>query len=163
MSSDPLYLSLIIVLTIGSVSALLLALVGSLLASWVSVRNRSTSFAVMRALGTAPAQITRVLLWEQVVVYATALFLGIIFGAILSASAVPTLAFASLSAGGVLSSLSSDEFYVFQRIIPAQVVIPYSLGLAFAALVVICAGALWIMASIALRPSMSQTLRLNED
>jgi ABC-type antimicrobial peptide transport system permease subunit len=163
MSSDPLYLSLIIVLTIGSATALLLALVGSLLASWMSVRNRLTSFAVMRALGTAPAQITRVLLWEQVVIYATALFLGIIFGAILSATAVPTLAFTSLSAGGVLSSLTSDEFYVFQRIIPAQVVIPFSLGLAFAALVAICVVALWIMASVTLRPSMSQTLRLNED
>jgi ABC-type antimicrobial peptide transport system permease subunit len=163
MSNDPLYLSLIIVLTIGSVTALLLALVGSLLASWMSVRNRMTSFAVMRALGTAPAQITRVLLWEQVVIYATALFLGIIFGAILSATAVPTLAFTSLSAGGVLSNLSSDEFYVFQRIIPAQVVIPLSLGLAFAALVAICVIALWIMAFVTLRPSMSQTLRLNED
>lgn len=163
MSSDPLYLSLIIVLTIGSVTALLLALVGSLLSSWMSVRNRLTSFAVMRALGTAPTQITSVLLWEQVVIYATALFLGIIFGAILSATAVPTLAFTSLSAGGVLSSLSSDEFYIFQRIIPAQVVIPPSLGLAFAALVAICVVALWIMASVTLRPSMSQTLRLNED
>ena len=99
MSSDPLYLSLIIVLTIGSVTALLLALVGSLLASWLNVRNRLTSFAVMRALGTAPVQITKVLLWEQIVMYATALFLGIIFGAILSATAVPTLAFTSLSAG----------------------------------------------------------------
>jgi ABC-type antimicrobial peptide transport system permease subunit len=163
MSSDPLYLSLIIVLTIGSVTALLLALVGSLLASWISVRNRLTSFAVMRALGTAPAQITRIVLWEQVVIYASALCLGIIFGAILSATAVPTLAFTSLSAGGVLSSLSSDEFYVFQRIIPAQVVIPLSLGLAFAALVAICVIALWIMASVTLQPSMSQTLRLNED
>ena len=163
MSSDPLYLSFIIILTIGSVTALLLALVGSLLASWMSVRNRLTSFAVMRALGTTPGQITRVLLWEQVVVYATALFLGIIFGAILSATAVPTLAFASVSAGGVLSSLSSDEFYVFERIIPAHVVIPLSLGLAFVVLVAICVVALWIMASVTLRPSMSQTLRLNED
>src|SRR5207248_6186831 len=163
MSSDPLYLSLIIVLTIGSVTALLLALVGSLLASWMSVRNRLTSFAIMRALGTTPAQVTRVLLWEQVVIYATALFLGIIFVAILSATAVSTLAFTSLSAGGVLSSLSSDEFYVFQRIIPAQVIIPLSLGLTFAALVSIYVVALWIMASVTLRPSMSQTLRLNED
>jgi ABC-type antimicrobial peptide transport system permease subunit len=163
MSSDPLYLSLIIVLTIGSVTALLLALVGSLLASWLGVRNRLTSFTVMRALGTVPAQITKVLLWEQIIVYTTALLLGIVFGAILSATAVPTLAFTSLSAGGVLSSLSSDEFYVFQRIIPAQVVIPLSLGLAFAALVAIFVIALWIMASVTLHPSMSQTLRLNED
>ena len=163
MSSDPLYLSFIIILTIGSVTALLLALIGTLLASWISVRNRLTSFAIMRALGTTPGQITRVLLWEQGVIYATALCLGIIFGAILSATAVPTLAFASISAGGVLSSLSSDEFYIFERIIPAHVVIPLSLGLAFVALVAICVVALWIMASVTLRPSMSQTLRVNED
>jgi ABC-type antimicrobial peptide transport system permease subunit len=117
----------------------------------------------MRALGTTPGQITRVLLWEQGVIYATALCLGIIFGAILSANAVPTLAFASVSAGGVLSSLSSDEFYVFEHIIPAHVVIPLSLGLAFVALVAICVVALWIMASVSLRPSMSQTLRVNEN
>ncbi len=163
MGSDPLYLSLMIILTIGSLTALLLALVGNLLASWMSVRIRLTSFAVLRALGTTPGQITRVLLWEQVVIYSTALLLGIIFGAIISATAVSTLAFSSISASGVLSSLSSDEFYVFQRIIPAQIVIPLSLGLAFAALVVICVTALGIMVGVTLRPSMSQTLRLNED
>jgi ABC-type antimicrobial peptide transport system permease subunit len=69
----------------------------------------------------------------------------------------------STSAGGVLSGLSSDEFYVLQRIIPAQVIIPLSLGLAFAALVAICVVTLWIMANVTLRPSMSQTLWLNED
>ncbi len=163
MGSDPLYLSLMIILTIGSLTALLLALVGNLLASWMSVRIRLTSFAVLRALGTTPGQVTRVLLWEQVVIYSTALLLGIIFGAIISATAVSTLAFSSISASGVLSSLSSDEFYVFQRIIPAQIVIPLSLGLAFVALVVICITALGIMAGVTLRPSMSQTLRLNED
>jgi ABC-type antimicrobial peptide transport system permease subunit len=163
MGSDPLYLSLMIILTIGSLTALLLALVGNLLASWMSVRTRLTSFALLRALGTTPGQITRVLLWEQVVIYSTALLLGVIFGAIISATAVSTLAFSSISASGVLSSLSSDEFYVFQRILPAQIVIPLSLGLAFVALVVICVTALGIMVGVTLRPSMSQTLRLNED
>jgi ABC-type lipoprotein release transport system permease subunit len=163
MSSDPLSLGLTSVLTIGSVTALLLALVGSLLASWMGVRNRLTSFAVMRALGSTPAQVTSVLVWEQIVIYVAALFLGLIFGAVLSANAVPALAFTSLSTGGILSSLSSDEFYVFQRIMPVQVVIPLSLGLAFAALVAICIVVLWMMTNVTLRPSMSQTLWLNED
>ncbi len=70
----------------------------------------------------------------------------------LSATAVPTQAFTSLSTGEVLSSLSNDEFYVFQRVIPAQVVFPLSLVLAFAALVAICVVSLWIMAIVTLRP-----------
>ncbi len=163
MSHDPLYLSLIIILVTGAVTALLLILVGNLLASWLSVRVRLTNFAVLRALGASPLQVTRVLLWEQVLIYSTALLLGIIFGAVLSATAVPTLAFTSIPATGVLSSLSSEQLYAIQHIIPAQIVVPLSLGLAFAGLVAICGIALAIMAGVVLRPSMSQTLRLNED
>src|SRR5437660_10450698 len=63
LNTDPLYLNLLIVLTTGTTSALLLALVGDLLASWLSVRMRLASFAVLRALGGTPWQIARVLMW----------------------------------------------------------------------------------------------------
>jgi hypothetical protein len=59
--------------------------------------------------------------------------------------------------------MSNDEFYVIQQIIPAQVIFPLSLGLALLALVAICILALGTMASVVLRPSMAQTLRLNAD
>ena len=163
MSTDLLYLSIIIILMVGAATALLLALVGNLLASWQSVRARLTNFAVLRSLGATFGQITSVLLWEQGIVYSAALLLGVIFGAVLSATAVPLLTFTSTPTSGILSGISNDEFYAIQQIIPAQIILPLSLGLAFLALVAICVLALGTMASVVLRPSVSQTLRLNAD
>jgi ABC-type antimicrobial peptide transport system permease subunit len=163
MSTDPLYLSIIIILIVGAATALLLALVGNLLASWQSVRARLTNFAVLRSLGATFGQITSVLLWEQGIVYSAALLLGVIFGAVLSATAVPLLTFTSTPTSGILSGISNDEFYAIQQIIPAQIILPLSLGLAFLALVAICVLALGTMAGVVLRPSVSQTLRLNTD
>jgi len=142
---------------------LLLTLGGDLLASWLSVRTRLASFAVLRALGATPGQITGVLLWEQGMIYGAALVLGVIFGAVLSVTAVPALVFTSAPAGGVLSSISNEEFYLIQHIIPTQIIIPLSLWLAFMALVAVFALALGTTAGVVLHPSMSQTLRLNED
>jgi hypothetical protein len=103
------------------------------------------------------------LLWEQGIVYSAALLLGVIFGAVLSATAAPLLTFTSTPTSGILSGISNDEFYAIQQIIPAQIILPLSLGLAFLALVAICVLALGTMAGVVLRPSVSQTLRLNAD
>lgn len=163
MHNDPLYLNLIIILVVGAATALLLTLVGDLIASWLGVRTRVTNFAVLRSLGATSGQVTRVLLWEQVIVYIAALLLGVVFGVVLSATAVPTLSFSSTPAGGVLGSISNDEFFAIQHIIPTQIIVPLSLGLAFIALVAVCVFALGTMVSVVVRPSMSQALRLNED
>ncbi len=163
MRNDPLYLSIIIVLIVGAISALLLALVGDLLASWLSVRTRLTNFAVLRALGATPGQVIGVLLWEQGIVYAGALLLGVIFGAVLSATAVPTLVFTSAPAGGVLTSLSNEEFFIMQRVIPTHIVIPLSLELAFMVFVAICVLVLATIAGMVVRPRLGQALRLSED
>ncbi len=163
MSNDPLYLSIIIILIVGATTALLLALIGNLLASWQSVRARLTNFAVLRSLGATFGQIMSVLLWEQGIVYIAAILLGVIFGAVLSATAVPLLTFTSAPSSGILSGISNDEFYAIQQIIPAQIILPLSLGLVFLALIAICILALGTMAGVALRPSVSQTLRLNAD
>ncbi len=163
MHNDPLYLNLIIILVVGAATALLLTLVGDLIASWLGVRTRVTNFAVLRSLGATSGQVTRVLLWEQVIVYIAALLLGVVFGVVLSATAVPTLSFSSTPAGGVLGSISNDEFFAIQHIIPTQIIVPLSLGLAFIALVAVCVFALGTMVGVVVRPSMSQALRLNED
>jgi ABC-type lipoprotein release transport system permease subunit len=163
MLNDPLYLSLIIMLTIGALTALLLVLAGNLLASWLNVRIRLTNFAVLRALGASSIQVTSVLIWEQVVIYTAAILLGLIFGAITSFTAVPTLVFTSVPATGILSSISTDSFYALQSILPVQIVLPLSLVLVFVALVIVCILALGTMAAVVLRLSMSQILRLNED
>ncbi len=127
------------------------------------MRTRVTNFAVLRSLGATSGQVTRVLLWEQVIVYIAALLLGVVFGVVLSATAVPTLSFSSTPAGGVLGSISNDEFFAIQHIIPTQIIVPLSLGLAFIALVAVCVFALGTMVGVVVRPSMSQALRLNED
>jgi len=136
-------------------------LLGTLIASWLSVRSRLTNFVVLRALGSPPGQIARVLLWEQGVVYTTAIVLGMLFGAVLIAAIVPALVFVGAPNHG--AAISSGEFYVIQHVLPVQIVLPLSLLIVFAALGGIFVAALWIMARVVSQPSMSQTLRLSED
>lgn len=163
MGSDPLSFGLILLLAVGAVTTLLLTLVGDLLASWLNVRARLTGFVVLRSLGAAPIQVTGVLLWEQGIIYIVACLTGILFGLVLPLTVVPALTFTSAPAGGILSSVSVDEFYVIQHIIPTQIVIPPTLAFAFVALVILCAIALYMMARTVLHPSTSQTLRMSED
>ena len=91
---DPLQLNLVGTLLVGATTALALALIGGWIASWLNTRSRLTSFAVLRALGTTPRQILRVLLWEYGIIYLTSLALGFLFGWLLSSAALPALVFA---------------------------------------------------------------------
>jgi hypothetical protein len=161
LEKDPLYLALLDVLILGTITTILLALVGNLIASWLSARARLINFAVLRALGTAPGQLAGVLTWEQVVIYTTAIALGAVFGALLAATIVPALVFTGVTS--YVTDTSSGEFYILQHILPIEVVVPSLLVIVFVALVVICAGAIWMMARVASRPSIGQTLRLSAD
>ena len=158
---DPLYLDLIGVLTMGAAMSVLLALVGSLLTSWLSARMRLKSFALLRALGSTPRQIASVLFWEQGLVYLTALGLGALFGAFLVMTLVPELIFTSPPATDV--PISRGEFYALQHLLSIQIVLPAVLSIALTALVVICLFALAMMARLVSKPALSQILRLNED
>src|SRR5581483_7724094 len=160
--TDPLYLDLNGILTIGAFTTLLLALLGDLLASWLSARTRLANFAILRALGTAPWQVASVLTWEQCIVYSTAIFLGILFGLFLSLTVVPSLVFTSVP-NSIGDQISSAQFYILQHIIPVQVTFPQSLGIILIALLLICVIALGMMVRVVSKPSMSQTLRLNSD
>src|SRR5205807_5558755 len=79
------------VLAMGVGAALLLALLGTLLSSWLNASNRLTSFAILRALGMAPRQVTAVLLWEQGFVYLLGFLLGSGLGLMLTIFAAPTV------------------------------------------------------------------------
>jgi putative ABC transport system permease protein len=160
---EPLYLDLIGVLTLGASTALLLALVGNLVASWLNAQGRLANFAVLRALGAAPPQIASTLTWEQCIIYSTSIFLGVLFGAIFSALAVPQLIFTSVDSSGATSDLTSSQFYAAQSVPPIQIVISPMLVVVLAVLVVICVVALGMMIRVVSRPSISQTLRLNQD
>lgn len=144
------------VLAIGVGAALILALLGTLLSSWLHASSRLTSFALVRALGMAPRQIASVLLWEQGFVYMLALLLGCGLGSLLTIFVAPAVALLDLA--GPSSRVNPYD------VPPIQTVIPYpQLLLLLGGLVLICLVALLLMARIVSRPSMSQTLRLNED
>ncbi|HEY7358699.1 MAG TPA: FtsX-like permease family protein, partial [Ktedonobacterales bacterium] len=161
MQRDPYSVAINGILLLGVGLTLLLALVGALVASWLNARSRLTNFAVLRALGGAPRQIASVFAWEQGIIYAVAGGLGLIFGALLALTGVPGLVFTNPIAPG--DTISDAEFYVIQRVLPPQVVWPGTLVAAAAAFLVICALALALMTRVVAKPSIGQTLRLNED
>ena len=163
LNSDPLTLDLIGELVLGASTALLLALLGNLLASWLSARNRLTNFAILRALGTSPAQVASVLTWEQGIIYITALVLGVLFGTLLSFITIPALVFSSVPTNGPTSGTNNGEFYALQHILPVQIVVPLSLIVALVVLVGICLVTLSMMVRVVTQPELSQALRLNED
>lgn len=161
MSSNPLYLALLGVLLVGTITALLLGLLGNMVVSWLSARSRFVNFAVMRALGTAPSQIAGILTYEQVIVYATAIGLGVAFGILLSFLILPAFVFTS-PVGNAIGG--TGLLYVTQSVPPIQMVIPGVLiALAVGILVAICIVALGMMVRIVSRPALSSTLRLNSD
>jgi len=161
--NDPLYFGLIIVLAFGATTALLLALIGNLIASWLSAHSRLLNFSVLRALGMPPFSIMGVLIWEQGIIYIIGMMLGIIFGAVLSAWVVPTLVFTDIAFNSPTSDIAGNALYLAQSVPPTRIAISLSLGIALAILVSICVIALGIMIRVVIRPSLSQTLRLNQD
>ena len=158
LQSDPLYLVLTSVLSIGTVTALLLALLGDLLASWISARTRLVSFATLRALGTTSRQVASVLTWEQAIVYVTGFLLGCLFGLVLALSVIPTLIFTDLN-----TNVSDNQLFSLQSAIAAHIVVPPSLPLVLLILIALYGIALTLMVRVVSRPALSQMLRLNED
>ncbi len=155
---DPLRVDLVGVLRIGAAAALLLALVGSLVTSWVSARSRVTQFALLRALGTDPRQLSAALAWEQALIYVLAFALGIGLGAILSTVVLPTLVFANLV------SRDGNAFVRTLDVPPVRMVIPFSeLAMGLGGVAILCVLALIVTALVIALSSVSQSLRLNED
>jgi ABC-type lipoprotein release transport system permease subunit len=155
--ADPLHIDLLGVLDIAAATACALGVIGMLIASWLSARSRQTNFAVLRALGGDPRQIGGVLLWEQGIIYAAALTLGIALGAVLASVVLPTLIFTSLIT-------TQNAFFISLNVPPIQTVIPFTpLGFVLGGLALVFIVALALMTRVVTRPSVSQTLRINED
>jgi len=158
LQSDPLYLVLSGLLSIGTVTALVLALVGDLLTSWLNAHRRLTNFALLRALGLTPRQVASILMWEQAVVYGTGFLLGGIFGTVLSLAVIPRLTFTDLN-----TNLNNGEFFALQSALPTHLIVPPFLPLALLILVGISALALTMMMRVITQSVLSQALRLSED
>ncbi|MBA3826195.1 MAG: ABC transporter permease, partial [Ktedonobacterales bacterium] len=154
---DPLVIDLLGVLAICTVTAGVLGVLGALVAAWLSARSRLTNFAVLRALGSTPGQTARVLVWEQAIITATALSLGLVLGLILAGAILPTLIFTNLLT-------RQNTFIGAINVPPIQTIIPFgAVAVVVGGVAVIFLIMLALMTRVVARPSVSQTLRLNED
>ena len=163
LQQDPLLLVLVGTLVLGAIIPLVFAIGGSGVAFWLSARNRLTNIAILRALGSTPRQVSRMLLWEQGIVYSTALILGSLFGCLLAFLALPALIFSSLPPNGITSTSSTTLLYALQNVPPVRITLPLSLGISLFGLVVLIVATFSIMVGVVMHPSISQRLRLNED
>jgi hypothetical protein len=155
---DPLQINLVGALGLGAVTALALALIGAWLAAWLNARSRLTGFAVLRALGTTPRQILALLLWEQGIVYASALGLGLLLGLLLAQGALPALVFTS---GLARTSLNGGPPI---DVPPVQTILPVGqLALVLGGIAATCLIALTLTTLILSRASLAEALRLNQD
>ena len=161
-ATNPLVLNVLAILGMGVSTSLLLALLANLLLPILSMRARLTNFAFLRALGAAPVQILRLLVWEQGLVLGTALLLGTLLGLPLALITIPSLIVNSVPAASTRQG-GADTAYLVQGLIPAQIILPPSLLLALLVVLVLCGLALFLIGSMALRLTPGQQLRLNED
>ncbi len=164
MNADPLYLSFVGVLVLGAIAPILLAVLGNVLVAWWNAWSRVNSFVVLRALGATSRGLGNVLLIEQIIVYAIAIVLGLLFGMLLAWLTLGQLIFTTVSAySGVIGEGTVGSSFTIQDVPPVQIALPASLAWAVVLLLVVCAVALVVMIRTVTRPLLSQALRLNED
>ncbi len=150
---NPLQAGLRGVLLLGVAAAGALAVLGSLIYSALTARQRATQFAVLRTLGASGGQLVRLLLGEQLAIYLFGLLVGTVLGALLATATLPYLEF-----GGGQSDAAT------QSVPPAVLAIHWpSVGLFYSALALALLLALLWMASYANRLGLGRTLRLGED
>jgi ABC-type lipoprotein release transport system permease subunit len=150
---NPLQAGLRGVLLLGVIAAGGLAVLGSLIYSALTARQRATQFAVLRTLGASGGQLVRLLLGEQLAVYVFGLLAGTALGALLATATLPYLAF---NAGQGDASI--------QNVPPSVLTIQWqSVALFYGCLVLALVLALLWMATYANRVGLGRTLRLGED
>src|SRR5262249_35028292 len=147
------------VLALAAAAVLGLGLLGALLAASLWLRQQQPAFTLLRALGLEPQRLGRVLFWEQGIVYATALLVGVLLGAVLMAFAASPLVDLMFSNGGGQSRSLVHDGGPPVRL--ALGLLP--LALVLAGLVAVCTAAMVLSARLAARPALAQTLRLEEE
>ena len=158
LQSDPLYLVMDGVLVLGTVTAFAVALVGGVLASWLSARSRQKSYITLQALGASTRQTSNILIWELAIIYFTALLLGVAFGTLLILSVIPSLTFTDLN-----SNLSDEQFFALQSALSTQIIVPSWILFILLTLVGIFILALIIMLRVVKGTEISQKLRMAAD
>lgn len=156
LTRDPFHVEIIGILILGSATAILLALFGSIIASWLHTRQRLTTLILLRALGMSPRRILAMMLCEQSIIYAIGLTLGVLLGAVLAnitLTSLPDLILSSAFSGPIQEG--GD---------PARFIWPWpSIAAILAVLTLICALSVALHAILIARPSLTRTLRLNDN
>jgi ABC-type lipoprotein release transport system permease subunit len=94
-ADDPLSAGMIGLLLGGAALCALLAVLGSVVQSATSARRRVVQFAVLRTLGVAREELTRILIGEQLIIYLFGLAGGTLIGLVLASATLPYLTFDS--------------------------------------------------------------------
>jgi hypothetical protein len=89
LSDDPVALGVIGALTIGSVAALIVAVIGFVVSAVVSTRERLGEFALLRAMGLSPAQLSAWLTFEHAFLLAAGILAGTGLGLLLAWLVLP--------------------------------------------------------------------------
>ncbi len=154
---NPLQAGLRGVLLLGVCAAAGLAVLGSLLYSGLTARQRATQFAVLRTLGASNGQLVRLLLGEQAAMYLFGLLAGTALGAVLATATLPYLEFGAGQSGAGQSAAA-------QSVPPAVLTIQGpAVAIFYGVLALVCVLALLLMARYAARLGLGRTLRLGED
>jgi ABC-type lipoprotein release transport system permease subunit len=168
LTHNPLNRNLVGILALGTFAPLLLTWIGCLIASLVEMRQRQLLFGVLRALGSTPTELARVLGWEQALIFSTSIVLGLLFGLLAAFLALPSLVLTPVlpkgtAAGGDTLASGVQDLFSWQNTPAAHTVIPPELGMVVASLIILALLAIALMRRSALNVALGQTLRLNED
>ncbi len=140
-------------LLVGAVTALLLAILGSVVQSLLAARQRTTQFAVLRTVGMSTRQLAGLLLGEQAVVYLFGLLGGTLLGLLLVTSTLPFLQFSDTAVDPSRLGIPPYQLAFDAR----------TLLLFYVALIVAFAVALLFAARYAATIGIGKALRIGED
>jgi len=149
LRSDPVALGTIGSLSLGFVAAAVFAAVGFAVSTIVSARERMTEFALLRALGLSPRQLSGWLWLEQGVLVVVSLLLGTLTGALLAWLILPLIA---ISQEGLIALPDVVVLYPWTTILWLELAVVAALGVIVT-----------VLAVLLRRLGLGSLLRLGED
>ncbi|MEP6681305.1 MAG: ABC transporter permease, partial [Chloroflexota bacterium] len=147
--TDPVAVGIIGALSLGAAASLLFATIGFVVSAAAGARERLSEFALLRALGLSPRQLSGFLSLENAFLLAVGVLCGIALGLVLAWLVLPFV------------TLSSDAAVVNP---PLRIIVPWGvIGLlvAIAAAAVVLSGV--VLSGVVRRVGLGSTLRLGDE
>jgi hypothetical protein len=160
MQTDPLYLELIGLLSMGKISALALAIIGTLVLAWQNIHRHVNNVAAQDASsGHSPQHAYRMMLWEQAAIYGIAISAGLCLSALLCVSSIPSILYTSAPLSGISTASNGGTFFIIQHALTAYVQVPASVGLMVVELIILYGVAITAMIRLLSIPRVQQLLQ----